>query len=777
MLRRALFVLTFAGLAAGGVAALAGAPRVADVVWAGTVALVLVPTLAGAARALSRGQTGVDLIAVAAMGGALALGEYLAGAVIAAMLAGGESLESYASGRATRELSALLARAPRTANRFEDSKVVAIDVDEVLVGDRLLVTPGEVVGVDGIVLTAAAVLDESALTGESRPVERSAGGRVSSGAVNAGGPFELRAVARARDSTYAGIVRLVEQAHASKAPFVRLADRYATIFLPLTFGLAGIAWLLSGDPVRALAVLVVATPCPLLLAAPIAIISGVSRTARRGVIVKGGAALEALARGEAFVLDKTGTLTTGRPDVAAVETFGSLDPDELLRLAGSLDQTSSHAYAESIVRAAAARHLRLEFPTDVVEDPGAGVEGRVGERYVALGSRSWLARRAPLPRAAAAVRRRAMLEGASAVYVAVDGHAEGALLLDDPLRPDAPRAVRGLRTAGAKRIVMVTGDIAEIAELAAAAVGVDRVLAERRPEDKVEAVRALQAEMPTVMVGDGINDAPALAAAGVGVAMGARGATASSEAADVVLTVDRLDRLVEARRIATRARGIAVQSVVAGMGLSLVAMGFAAVGLLAPVAGAVVQEVIDLAVILNALRALGGGGIVPRPGIDVAASGRFREEHHELLGGLERVRTTADRLDTLEGSEAVDALMSVRAFLTGELLPHEQAEEAAVYPLLASALDGEDPTPALALAHREIARLIHQIDRLCDEIAGAIEGLTPEDRREARRLLYGLHAILRLHFSSEEEAYLALEDRHGGDRATRRGRRVREVAR
>ncbi|HEY8339246.1 MAG TPA: heavy metal translocating P-type ATPase, partial [Egibacteraceae bacterium] len=590
----ATLVLTLAGLAAGGAAALAGLRTAADWLWGGAIAVALVPLTTGIVASLRRREPGVDVVALLAMTGALLLGELLAGAVIAVMLTGGQALERVAAARAGRELSALLAGAPRTAHRRRGDGVEEIPAEQVAVGDVLVVPPGASVPVDGIVVSPVAVLDEAAITGESRPVERLSGERVASGAVNGGGPFDLRAVATAAESTYAGIVRLVREAQTAKAPFVRLADRTAGVFVPLTLVLAGAAWALAGDPRRALAVLVVATPCPLLLAAPIAIVSGISAAARRGVIVKGGPALERLAEARIAVLDKTGTLTTGRPRVAEVEAFGTLGfgAEQVLRVAAALEQVSSHPFAPSIVRAARERGMTLPFPRDVAESPGAGIAGDVEGRRVAVGSADWVTAAAPLPAAGRALRRRASLEGASAVFVAVDDVPVGGLLLDDPLRADAPRALRALRRSGVERVIVLSGDHPDVAEVIGSAVGADRVLAQRTPREKVETVLEL-AGQGVMVVGDGVNDAPALAVADVGVAMGARGAAASSQAADVVLTVDRLDRLPEARAIAIRSRRIAWQSVLVGMGLSLVAMGVAAAGLLAPVAGALVQEAID----------------------------------------------------------------------------------------------------------------------------------------------------------------------------------------
>jgi heavy metal translocating P-type ATPase len=778
--RKLLLIVTLAGIAAGSLAWLLGAARPAAVVWALTTVAALLPLTWSVCRSLGRGEIGVDVIALLAMVGSLVFGQYLAGAVIALMLSGGQALEGFADSRARRELSALLARAPGTAHRYENGALTSPPLAAIRPGDLLLVKPGEVVAVDGMVAeavaaetgcAAGAVLDESALTGESRPVERALGEPVHSGTVNMGGPFAMRAVAAAAASTYAGIVRMVEAAQAAKAPFVRLADRYALVFLPVTLVVAALAWLLSGDPVRALAVLVVATPCPLILAAPVALMAGVSSCARRGVIVKGGRALEALARGRVLLLDKTGTLTTGMPELGEVEVFGGIGGiggiggDEMLRLAASLDQVSPHVLASALVRAARGRGLPLSLPGGVGERVGQGIAGTVDGRQVAVGKLDWVAGPGPLPAAVRQVRRRVALEGSSNVFVAVDGRLAGALVLHDPMRPDGASTVQALRRSGIERVVLVTGDLLEVAETVGAGIGADATLAQRSPQEKVAAVLAERRRGPTVMVGDGVNDAPALAAADVGVAMGARGATASSEAADVVITVDRLDRLADALRIARRSRRIALQSVLAGMGLSLAAMLVAGAGYLPPVAGALLQEGIDAAVIFNALRALLDRGR-PRGGPPAARAGTaiaVRAEHQALLPQLDRLRSLADRLEDLPGAEAQLELQGVRRFLEDRLVPHEQREDTTLYPLVARAIGGHDPTAPMSRAHLEIGHLARLYGRLLDELPGNGAGPPPpiphEDVRDLRRVLYGLHAILRLHFAQEEEQYLPLLER------------------
>jgi heavy metal translocating P-type ATPase len=745
-------VLAVLGIGIGGALWVFGHDDAAMWFWFATTAIGIAAILWEVVSEILQRRPGVDVIALLAMVGALALEQYLAGAVIAFMLATGRTLEDVADTRAHRELSALLERAPRTAHRYERGSLTSVPVERVRPGDLLLVKKGEVVPVDGILGSTTGVLDESALTGESRPVERSEGEQVRSGAVNAGAAFDLRAIASADQSTYAGIVRLVQHAQKERAPFVRMADRYALVFIPVTLAVAGLAWGLSGEPVRALAVLVVATPCPLILAAPIAIVAGISRAAKRGIIVKGGTALEALARGRVLLFDKTGTLTTGTPELASVEAFEGFGQDEVLRLAASLDQVSPHVLATAIVTAARQRRLELAFPEDVHEEPGSGIRGTIEGRHVALGKTSWVAQGGPLPPQARDVRRRSAMEGSSCVLVAVEGRIAGALVLEDPIRPDTPRVIRTLRRAGIKRVVMVTGDHPDVAESVGIAIGVDRILSERDPADKVDAVRAERESGLTIMVGDGVNDAPALAAADVGVAMGARGSTASSEAADVVLAVDRLDRVAEAMRIARRSRGIAVQSVLVGMGLSFVGMLFGAFGLLVPVGGALVQEAIDVAVILNALRALRPDRQTRErsgPGSDVGE--RFRAEHQEFVPHLQRIRAVADRLETLDRDEAMAELERIRWFLLERLVRHEQEEEAAVYPVVARLMGGEDPMGTMERAHMEIEHLARVFGHLLSDIPP--DGPGHDDLVDLRRVLYGLHAILRLHFAQEEEAY------------------------
>jgi len=756
--RLVLLVAVSTGLAGGCLAWVVSDPSVAAVAWAATSVLGLVASVVWVWASLSKGRIGADVVAVLALLGALWTGEYLAGAIVALMLATGRMLESWAEGRSRRELTALVNRVPRTAHRLRpDGDVEVVPLTDVVAGDQILVRTGEVVPVDGV-LVAPTVLDESALTGEAMPVDRTAGDLVSSGVVVSGSPVPLRALRTAADSTYAGIVRLVEEAQASSAPFVRMADRFAAWFVPFTVLLAGGAWAWSGDPNRAVAVLVVATPCPLILAAPVALVAGMAQSARRGVVIKGGAALERLALGRVVLFDKTGTLTAGRPELAQVITAPGVDPASVLGLAASLDQASPHVLAAAVVAAARGRGLDLWTPQDVVELGGHGVSGSVNGNSVSVGKFAWLApaeRPEWLRRAVA----RSEVESAVLVLVTLEGDVIGALLLVDPLRQDAPRMVRALRGAGIRRVVLVTGDRAEVAETIGHALDIDEVFAERLPDEKLAIVRGERPRGSTVFVGDGVNDAPALAAADVGVALAGRGATASSEAADVVLLVDRIDRLAEAMVIARRSRRIAWQSVTLGMGLSLAAMGAAAIGLLTAVVGALLQEVIDVVAILNALRAARPVRAPTVRGEPAVMGRRLMAEHLALKPSLERIRSIADGLDDDHPQRGVAEVRQLHRWLVDDLLPHEIAEEQQLYPAMAEVLGGSDPTGAMSRAHTEILHLVRRLGLVLDDLAN--HEASASDLTELRRLLYGLHAVLLLHFAQEEEGMFPLIEELG----------------
>jgi heavy metal translocating P-type ATPase len=608
---RAQILASFAvaALVVGGLLYAVGEGAAGQTVWRATVALLAAELAVEVARTvIVEHSLGVDTIALVAMVGALALGQELAGVVVGLMFSGGASLEAVASRRARRELTALVQRAPKIAQLRVDDRLEEVPVEQVRVGDVVLVRTGEVIPVDGTVLSDEAVIDVSTLTGEPLPENVARGMTVLSGSANAGTPFDVRADRPAGDSAYAALVRLVQQAQAQRAPLVRMADRYAGFFLPATLLVAGLAWALSGDAERALAVVVVATPCPLILAAPIALVSGLSRAARAGVIVKGAGAIETLGEARTVLFDKTGTLTVGTPEVREIVSRDGTEASELLRLAASLDRMSAHVLGEALVVAAKEAGLELTVPVDVHEEPGQGISGSVDEHRVLVGSRAFVrAAGVPHEQIASTALRTTKGSGEAHVVVAVDGRVAGVIVMADELRPDAHSIVKRLREEGVRHVAMLSGDRRSVAERVGRELGIDRVYAEQTAEDKLEVVRSIRAEpglRPVIMVGDGVNDAPALAIADLGVAMGAAGATVSSETADAVITVDRVDRVADAVHTGRRSLHIARQSVLAGMGLSLAAMGFAAFGYLPPLAGALFQEAIDLAVILNALRAL-----------------------------------------------------------------------------------------------------------------------------------------------------------------------------
>lgn len=599
-LKTALLLFSVAGLLAGLALYFNGRSDIASIVWSAGVVPVLAALIIEIIRSLWQGEVGLDIVAALSMTAALVFGETLAAAVVAVMYSGGTFLESFAEGHARREMRDLLSRVPRTATRYKNGGLEEVALDAIQPGDRLLIRQGDVVPVDGTVASEGAFVDTSALTGESLPARLARGAEAMSGATNAGEPFDLTATRLAEDSTYAGIVRLVEEAQRSKAPMARLADRWSLGFLAVTVSIAFAAWWFTGDPIRAVAVLVVATPCPLILAVPVALVAGLSRAAHFGILIKDAGALETMARVGTLILDKTGTLTDGRPQIVSIDSRDGSDGDEILRLAAALDQASKHPVAQAVVAAAKARDLALPLPSEVTEMPGEGVTGHVAGHMVIVGGADFVARRIGHP----AGDHPAGAAGSVLVAVAVDGKMVGHLVMADPLREGTGAMLAGLRREGITRILLATGDRAAVAERITKDLGLDRVHAGLTPDMKVQLVLEEQKSRPVMMVGDGVNDAPALAAANVGVAMGARGAAASAEAADVVLLVDRVDRLGQGIEIARRARRIAVQSVVAGIGLSVAGMIAAAFGYLTPVQGALLQEAIDVAVILNALRAL-----------------------------------------------------------------------------------------------------------------------------------------------------------------------------
>lgn len=581
-------------------------PNAARVVATIYVLAFIVWTIGGMVRDVLRGHVGLDVLAVVAMVATLAVGEYLASLIVILMLSGGRGLEEFASRRARADLTALMDRSPRVAHVVVSSAVNGEEtedrpVDDVAVGDLVLVRPAEIVPVDGMLLTGAASFDESSLTGESLPVRRERGSEVLSGAVNGHRAVTLRAVRTSSDSQYQQIVALVRSAQESRAPTVRLADRFAIPFTAVSLVLAVISWGISGVPARFAEVLVLATPCPLLIAAPVAFLGGLSRTAKAGVILKSAASIEGMARIRTVAFDKTGTLTRGRPELVDVRPADGISAQELLMLAASAEQYSTHVFAEGIRRAAVAQGLRLQTSTDATEIATNGVSATLAGHRVVVGKPAFVA---TVAEAVPAVEDE---EGGRAiVYVAVDGRFAGTLVVADEPREESSRVISWLGRHGVERIVMLTGDSRATAASIARHLGIGEVHAELLPPEKVRLAAELQPR-PMMMVGDGVNDAPVLAASDVGVAMGARGATAAGDAADAVVLVDSLVPIVDAVAVGRHTLRVALTAIWIGIALSIGLMLIAMTGVIPAVGGALLQEAVDLTTILYALRALSGG--------------------------------------------------------------------------------------------------------------------------------------------------------------------------
>jgi heavy metal translocating P-type ATPase len=577
----------------------------AHTVWLVGLVLTGAPVVWQTVRGMFRGRFAADLVATLAIVTAVLLTEPLAGLIVVLMQTGGEALERYAERRASDAVRALEEAAPRIAHRLTAGRVVDITVDEIAVGDLLLVRPGELLPCDGVVIDGRSHVDASALTGEPIPVRATAGTPLLSGSINGESPITVRAQRIAGESQYARIVELVRTAQASKSPIQRLADRYAVWFTPVTLIVCVLAYLFSGDPLRVLAVLVVATPCPLIIATPVAIIGGINRAAKRQIIVRSGGALERLGRIDVAVLDKTGTLTYGLPSLADIQTADGYSPDSVLRLAASIEQGSSHLLARTLVEAAFLSSSELPVPRNIVEAAGGGVYGEVDGHDVAIGSRTFILGR--YPALEDALDRMGGNGPGLRAFVAIDGAAAGVVHWEDRIRPGLPQLFAELHRLGVRRIIMLSGDHEENARAVAEQLGIDEVRGDLLPQDKVAVVQALMKEgLRVVMVGDGTNDAPALGTATVGIALAGHGGGITTEAADIVLLVDDPGRVAEAIRIGRRSLSIARQSINVGLGLSATAMVVAAFGYIPPTIGALLQEAIDIAVILNALRASAG---------------------------------------------------------------------------------------------------------------------------------------------------------------------------
>ena len=572
--------------------------------WMGGLLLTGAPILWTTVHGMLRGRFAADVVAALAVVASILLGQPIVGLVIVLMQSGGEALERLAEGRATDALRALEEGAPRTVHRMRGESIEEVNVDIVRRGDMILVRPGEMIPCDGEVVNGNSHLDTSSLTGESLPRNALPKSGVMSGSVNQEGPLEIRVLAVAGESQYARIVALVREAQASKAPLQRIADRYAALFTPLTIVVCAIAYAASGEWSRVLAVLAIATPCPLILATPVAILGGMNQSARRQILMRSGGALEALGATTAVLFDKTGTVTIGHPMVSAVRAVNSSEGD-VLRLCGAVEQGSGHLLARTLVAEAQRRGLVSPPATEVVEVPGRGVEGTAEGARIAVGARSFIAERYPATRSL--MEKLDAEDGRVAslsAYVAIDGTLAGIIEYADMVRPGMAELVARLKAGGVRHVMLLSGDRSAYVNSVASALGIDEARGDMLPEDKVEVVKRLLGEGETVvMMGDGTNDAPALSAATVGVALASHGRGIATEAADVILLADDPSRLLDGIEISRRTMRIARQSIWAGLGISAVGMVAAAMGKIPPVGGAIIQELVDLAVIVNALRA------------------------------------------------------------------------------------------------------------------------------------------------------------------------------
>lgn len=595
--------ITLFGLTLGIIFHFIGREHWDDKIWLVTMAFGTLPLVYRILKDVMRGHFGIDIIAITAIVTAFILNEHLAGTVIVLMLSGGEALEAYAIRRARKELSALISNAPSVAHLNKNGTIIDVNAAEVKVGDELIIKPGEIVPVDGIVINGISELDESALTGESVPVGKKLGSHVLSGSVNKDNVLEIKTVRQASESKYEQIIKLVKEAEESRAPVVRLADRYSVWFSAVTFALAGLAWFLAGDPNRLLAVLVVATPCPLILATPIAMISGISKSASRGIIIKSGQALETLAETNAFIFDKTGTLTLGKPEISQI-IGNKATQAEVLRLAASLDQFSAHILARSLSDYARAKNLPLTLPEKFTENFGEGVAGEIGGKRYLFGKLKFLQKNGiALPPEIQDSHIMLQEQGKIPVYLGSEGQLYGSVIFADVIRPEMKNLFADFKKQGLDKLVMLTGDKKSVAETIARQLGLDDIHAEALPDQKVAEVLDHKKQFGKVaMVGDGINDAPALAAADVGIALGSHGSTATADTSDIVITVDNLERVGEAYGIARHVLKIAKQGIFIGIGVSILLMIFASLGFIKPLYGALLQELLDVAVILNALR-------------------------------------------------------------------------------------------------------------------------------------------------------------------------------
>lgn len=555
--------------------------------------IMAITMLIGMVKTLRSGKYGVDILAITAIIATLLVGEYWASLMVLIMLTGGDSLEDYASHQASRELRSLLDNSPQVAHRVKEEEVTDIEVEEVQVGDMILVKPGELVPVDGRVIAGESFVDESSLTGESKPVEKELNDELMSGSINGDAALRFKVTKTAKDSQYQTLVKLVKESEAKPAHFVRLADRYAVPFTLIAYIIGGIAWFVSKDPVRFAEVLVVASPCPLILAAPVALVAGMSRSSRNGIVVKTGTSIEKLARAKSIAFDKTGTLTEGRLSVEEIYVASEdFTKEDIVAYAASGEQESSHILARSLVAYAKAKKLPLLPVTNLEEVTGQGIQATVNDKNIRVGKASFVGTTTQLS------------SEKTAVYISINDCYVGYITFTDIVRKESAETIKELNQLGITKTIMLTGDHQSIANQIAEEVGISEVYAECLPEEKINVIKTLSdADRPGIMVGDGVNDAPALAVADIGIAMGAHGSTAASESADAVILKDDLSRVSAAVRLSQDTMQIARQSVLIGIVICVILMLIASTGVIPALLGAALQEVIDTVSILSALRA------------------------------------------------------------------------------------------------------------------------------------------------------------------------------
>lgn len=570
-----------------------GLALVAQIIITVTGTLIALSMLKEMIKTLRSGSYGVDLLAITAVAATLAVGQYWAAMIVLIMLVGGDSLEDYASKKAHTELKALLDNSPQTAHKVVADKLVDIKVDEANIGDQLVVKPGETVPVDGHIIKGSSMFDESSLTGESRPITKNVSDTVYSGSINGDSAITMTVDKLAKDSQYQRLIQLVKQADSTPAHFVRMADRYAVPFTGIAFVIAGIAWFVSKDPVRFAEVLVVASPCPLILAAPVALVSGMSRSSRNGIVVKTGSVLEKMATAKTAAFDKTGTITSGRLFVDQIKPVAGTTKEELLSYAASAERSSGHILARSLLNYAVKHDVNLLEVQQLSEVTGNGVTAQIAGQTIKVGKASFVA---PTAQVAETTQ--------TCVYISLNDRYIGTITFIDKLRFEAAQTMQTLRDHGVKHLMMLTGDQQAIAQTIAKEVGIDDVRAKLLPEEKIKALKAVpESEHPVIMVGDGVNDAPSLTVADVGIAMGAHGATAASESADVVILKDDLLKVAKAVEIAQDTLRIARQAVLIGIFICVFLMLVASTGWIPAIVGAMFQEVIDTVSILWGLRA------------------------------------------------------------------------------------------------------------------------------------------------------------------------------